>query len=92
MLIGYGYTVFEFNSKSHFVDMKVINKKYAWFVVGLASEQVFNTAECQELLINSCHLIDSGNNFDTNDKLRCGKWTRKVIIDRINNLYLTYGE
>ena len=72
--------------------MKEISKEYAWFVVGLASEQVFNTAECQELLIDCCTLIDSGNNFDTKDKLRCGKWTRNVIIDRINNLYLTYGE
>lgn len=92
LLIGYGYTVFEFNSQSDFEYMKEISRKYAWFVVGLASEQVFNTEECYILNDNSCILIDSGNNFDTNDKLRCGKWTRKVIIDRINNLYLTYGE
>ncbi|MBE6069946.1 MAG: hypothetical protein E7211_19975 [Clostridium lundense] len=92
LLISYGYTVFEFNSKSNYTIMIDACVNYAFYVVGVASEQIFNTAECNILKNNCCVLIDSGNNFDTNDKLRCGKWTRKVIIDRINNLYLTYGE
>jgi hypothetical protein len=32
-------------------------------------------------------LIDASNNFPTTKKLRCGKWTRQVVIDRINRFY-----
>ena len=92
LLISYGYTVFEFNSQSIREIMRWISQDYADYIVGVSSERLFDEYDCKELRCHNTILIDSGNNFDTNDKLRCGKWTRKVIIDRINNLYLTYGE
>lgn len=83
MLIDYGYTVFEFNSKSNFDIMKIHCCVFADVVVGLATEQIFNSHECEELRSLNVLLIDSGNNFDTKDKKNCGKWTREVIIHRI---------
>ena len=32
-------------------------------------------------------LIDASNNFDTKNKLRCGKWTRNIIVDRVKKLH-----
>ena len=87
-LIDYGYTVLEFNSKSHKGDMEHLCCNYANVVVGLATEQVFDENSCA--MIENFHntiLIDSGNNFATKNKLTCGKWTRKVIIERILNKY-----
>jgi hypothetical protein len=69
-----------------------ISTEYADYIVGVSSAQLFDEYDCKELRYHNTILIDSGNNFDTKDKLRCGKWTRKVIIDRINNLYLTHRE
>ena len=85
-LITYGYTVFEFNSKSEHEFMFNAIKDYSWYAVGLASEQVFSKKECDHLIFTK--LIDSGNNFDTTEKVRCGKWTRKKIIERIKNYYI----
>lgn len=85
MLIDYGYTVFEFNSKSN--DLMLLTCE--WFanvVVGLATEQVANKVKSCYLNEENIELIDSGNNFDTKNKLRCGKWTREVIIDRIKEM------
>ena len=83
MLIDYGYTVCEFNSKSNFDIMKTHCCVFADIVVGLATEQIFNSRECAELRSLNVLLIDSGNNFETKDKKTCGKWTREVIINRI---------
>jgi 5,10-methylene-tetrahydrofolate dehydrogenase/methenyl tetrahydrofolate cyclohydrolase len=82
MLIDYGYTVIECNSKTNTSDLKQYST-FANVVVGLATEQVFDNEWCKILRICNIDLIDSGNNFDTKDKLKCGKWTRQVIIDRI---------
>ena len=82
-LIDYGYTVVEFNSKSYKSDMEYLCSDYANVVVGLATEQVFNEYECNWMTEQHTILIDSGNNFETKNKLTCGKWTRKVIIDRV---------
>ena len=82
-LIQYGYTVFEFNSKSDFHIMYKICASVADIVVGLATQEIFNEFECKYM---DSVLIDSGNNFNTKNKLRCGKWTRQVIIDRIKRL------
>lgn len=85
MLIDYGYTVFEFNSKSS--DLMLLTCE--WFanvVVGLATEQIAGKVKSSYLTEEGIELIDSGNNFDTMFKLRCGKWTREVIIDRIKKM------
>ncbi len=82
-LINYGYTVIEFNSKSNAMDMYKICLEYANIIVGLSTEQIFDTDDCERLRKTGAVLIDSGNNFDTKIKCRCGKWTREVIINRI---------
>ena len=83
MLIDYGYTVFEFNSASSDNRMYVGCVECANVVIGVASEQVFDEEKCDVLTDMDITLIDSGNNFETKNKLRCGKWTRQVIIDRV---------
>lgn len=81
-LIDYGYTVCEFNSKSTFNDMKYFCTDMANIIVGLAVGEIFDEDTCKLLNINAV-LIDASNNFNTKDKLRCGKWTRQVIINRV---------
>jgi 5,10-methylene-tetrahydrofolate dehydrogenase/methenyl tetrahydrofolate cyclohydrolase len=88
MLIDYGYTVIEMNSKT-----KSMPKD--WLVnccdilVGLSSQDdILKKQQCDYLTdIKGCVLIDASNNFPTTDKLRCGKWTRAEIINRINKYY-----
>lgn len=84
-LIDYGYTVCEFNSKSNKESMIDYCHLFAEIIVGLSTEQVFNQHECN-FVDNGKLFIDAANNFDTKNKLRCGKWTRQVIIDRIKKL------
>lgn len=85
-LIDFGYTVYEFNSKSNVAIMKDICSSYSDVVVGLSSVPMFDNEFCDELTLKGVELVDSGCNFDTKNKLRCGKWTRDTIISRINNL------
>lgn len=86
-LIDYGYTVVEMNSKTSFTTMRTMCLAMCDIVVGLATEQIFEWDFCHRLSSCGTLLIDSGNNFDTKDKLRCGKWTREVIIERVLNKY-----
>lgn len=81
-LIDYGYTVCEFNSKSNKESMIDYCHLFAEVIVGLSTEQVFDKHECN-FIDNGKMFIDAANNFDTEEKLRCGKWTRQVIIDRV---------
>lgn len=81
-LINYGYTVCEFNSKSNRNFLEDACFIHSDIVIGLATEQVFNKFACKWIQPH-VKLIDAANNFDTDNKLRCGKWTRQVIIDRV---------
>ena len=86
-LIDYGYTVIETNSKTKLIDLNTF-ALYADIIVGVSSEDnIFDKEWCERL--NALHtvLIDASNNFDTKDKLRCGKWTRKIIVDRVKKLH-----
>lgn len=86
-LIDYGYTVIEINSKTKFSNLNTF-ALYADIIVGVSSEDnIFDKEWCERL--NALHtvLIDASNNFDTKDKLRCGKWTRKIIVDRVKKLH-----
>ena len=86
-LIDYGYTVIETNSKTKFIDLNTF-ALYADIIVGVSSEDnLFDKEWCERL--NALHtvLIDASNNLDTKDKLRCGKWTRKIIVDRVKKLH-----
>jgi 5,10-methylene-tetrahydrofolate dehydrogenase/methenyl tetrahydrofolate cyclohydrolase len=85
-LIDYGYTVCEFNSKSYTYDKLDFCIGIADVVVGLATEQIFDKHDCNSILDSGAIFIDAANNFDTKNKLRCGKWTRQIIINRIKKL------
>lgn len=85
-LIDYGYTVCEFNSKSNKESMIDYCHLFAEVIVGLSTEQVFDKYECN-FVDNDKVFIDAANNFDTDNKLRCGKWTRQVIVDRVLENY-----
>lgn len=83
MLMDYRYTVIETNSKTKLIDLSMF-ALYADIIVGVSSkDNVFDKEWCERL--NTLHkvLIDASNNFDTKDKLRCGKWTRNVIVKRV---------
>lgn len=90
-LIDYGYSVIEMNSQTSLFDREWLSS-HCNVLVGLSSTDHIVTAnECNSLRnIHEVLLIDAGNNFDTKDKLRCGKWTREEIINRINNYYREY--
>lgn len=86
-LIDYGYTVIETNSKTKLIDLNMF-ALYSDIIVGVSNEDnIFDKEWCERL--NALHtvLIDASNNFDTKDKLRCGKWTRKIIVDRVKKLH-----
>ena len=86
-LIDYGYTVIETNSKTKLIDLNTF-ALYANIIVGVSSEDnIFDKEWCERL--NALHtvLIDASNNFDTKDKLRCGKWTRNIIVNRVKKLH-----
>ena len=84
MLIDYGYTIMEFNSASSPEKMLDMCSYYANVVVGASSSEtpIFYEKHCNMLLSKSIKLIDTGNNFETKHKLRCGKWTRQIIVER----------
>ena len=88
MLIDYGYTVIEMNSKTRMSQMDWLSD-CCNILVGLSSQDnILSTQQCDFLThINHCVLIDASNNFPTTEKLRCGKWTRAEIINRINKYY-----
>lgn len=84
LLTYYGYTTFNFNSKSDKDDMLSV-LEYADIVVGLSSKDyILNSEECERLGYYVKEFIDGGNNFCTKDKSRCGKWTRDILFSRMN--------
>ena len=82
LLIDYGYTVFNYNSKTSPMDL-IYTARITNVLVGLSSQDYIITEEHLEDLPCRIQLIDAGNNFCTKDKLRCGKWTRNVLFERI---------
>jgi 5,10-methylene-tetrahydrofolate dehydrogenase/methenyl tetrahydrofolate cyclohydrolase len=88
MLIDYGYTVIEMNSKTESSSKEQL-ANCCDILVGLSSQDgVLKKQQCDYLTdVKGCVLIDASNNFQTTKKLRCGKWTRQVVIDRINRFY-----
>ena len=83
LLISYGYTVFNYNSKT---PRDLLQGTAGWvnILVGVSSQDyIIEEADCNDLIQYGVKLIDAGNNFCTKDKLRCGKWTREVLFDRM---------
>ncbi len=85
MLIGYGYTVLEFNSATSKELSYQLIKRACDVVVGLSSKPVYDTNESSSISENTT-IIDASSTFDTKDKLKCGKWTREVVINRIKEI------
>lgn len=86
-LIDYGYTVVEANSKTKETIIN-LSSTYADIIVGLSSkDNIIGEDLCKRLNMLNTILIDASNNFDTNNKLRCGKWTRNIIVDRVKKLH-----
>lgn len=85
-LMEYGYTIHVFNSKSSIEDMDLICQVASDVVVGVASAEIYDEEMCDLITSRGVELIDSGFNFKTKNKLRCGKWTRNIIIQRIKSV------
>jgi 5,10-methylene-tetrahydrofolate dehydrogenase/methenyl tetrahydrofolate cyclohydrolase len=85
MLIGYRYTVLEFNSATPKELSYQLIKRACDVVVGLSSKPVYNANESNAIGENTT-IIDASSTFDTKDKLKCGKWTREVVINRIKEI------
>ena len=85
MLIEYGYTVLEFNSATPKGLSYQLIKRACDVVVGLSSKPVYDTNESSSISENTT-IIDASSTFDTKDKLKCGKWTREVVINRIKEI------
>jgi 5,10-methylene-tetrahydrofolate dehydrogenase/methenyl tetrahydrofolate cyclohydrolase len=87
-LINYGYTVIETNSKTSTTNLRALALLYADIIVGLSNkDNIFEKDWCDRINNLDKILIDASNNFDTKDKLKCGKWTRKIIVDRVKKLH-----
>ena len=89
-LIDYGYTVVEINSKTKGVVFENL-LTHCDIIVGLSSvDNIID--EDQKDMIESCSKktwIDAGHNFDFVDRksvLKCGKWTREILFERIEQI------
>ena len=82
ILIDYGYTVCEFNSKSNLFHKNIICM-HSDIIVGLSTETVFSSDDCERFINDGIVLIDANNTFNTDGKTRCGKWTREVLLSRL---------
>lgn len=85
MLIDYGYTVCVFNSKSdRIIRMGILNECH--IVVGLSAqddiidERDINDRLHKKIFIDASHNFNFGGNRTV---LRCGKWTREVLLSRL---------
>jgi 5,10-methylene-tetrahydrofolate dehydrogenase/methenyl tetrahydrofolate cyclohydrolase len=90
MLIDYGYTVVEINSKTKGVVFENL-LTHCDIIVGLSNvDNIID--EDQKDMIEFCSKkiwIDAGHNFDFADRksvLKCGKWTREVLFERIDEI------
>lgn len=88
-LINYGYTIIEVNSQTNKNQIYTMAYYNADIIIGLAETKtpIFGEGFCSNLTKKDIKLIDAANNFATKEKLRCGKWTRRVIINRVFQNY-----
>ena len=93
-LIDCGYTVLEFNSQTDSSTLYGMCYGYCDIIVGLATSDkpIFGEGFCNNLTKKGVTLIDASNNFDTKNKLRCGKWTRDVIVRRVIENFDTFNK
>ncbi len=90
MLIDYGYTVVEINSKTKGAVFENLLTQCD-IIVGLSSvDNIIDEDQKDMIEFNSKKVwIDAGHNFDFDDRkavLKCGKWTREVLFERIEQI------
>jgi 5,10-methylene-tetrahydrofolate dehydrogenase/methenyl tetrahydrofolate cyclohydrolase len=87
MLIDYGYTVVELNSKTKGVVFENL-LTHCDIIVGLSSVDNIIDEDQKDMIefYGEKTWIDAGHNFNFDDRksvLKCGKWTREVLFNRI---------
>ena len=90
MLIDYGYTVVEINSKTKGVVFESL-LTHCDIIVGLSNVDNIIDEDQKDMIefYNKKTWIDAGHNFDFDDRksvLKCGKWTREVLFERIEQI------
>lgn len=90
MLIDYGYTVVEINSKTKGVVFENL-LTHCDIIVGLSNvDNIIDEDQKDMIEFYSKKIwIDAGHNFDFADRknvLKCGKWTREVLFERIEQI------
>lgn len=90
MLIDYGYTVVEINSKTRGSVFENLLTQCD-IIVGLSSvDNIIDEDQKDMIEFNGKAIwIDAGHNFDFDDRkavLKCGKWTREVLFERIEQI------
>ena len=91
LLIAYGYTVIELNSKTNGAVFEEL-LSHCNIIVGLSSTDNIIDEDQKDMIefLSKKVWIDAGHNFDFEDRtnvLKCGKWTREVLFDRIEEIW-----
>ena len=91
LLITYGYTVIELNSKTNGAVFEEL-LSHCNIIVGLSSTDNIIDEDQKDMIefLSKKVWIDAGHNFDFEDRtnvLKCGKWTREVLFDRIEEMW-----
>ena len=90
MLIDYGYTVVEINSKTKGVVFENL-LTHCDIIVGLSNVDNIIDEDQKDMIefFGKKIWIDAGHNFDFADRksvLKCGKWTREILFERIEQI------
>ena len=90
MLIDYGYTVVEINSKTKGVVFENL-LTHCDIIIGLSNVDNIIDEDQKDMIefYGKKTWIDAGHNFDFADRksvLKCGKWTREVLFERIEQI------
>jgi 5,10-methylene-tetrahydrofolate dehydrogenase/methenyl tetrahydrofolate cyclohydrolase len=89
-LIDYGYTVVEINSKTTGLAFENLLTQCN-IIFGLSSVDNIIDEDQKDMIefYSKKVWIDAGHNFDFDDRksvLKCGKWTREVLFERIEQI------
>ena len=90
MLIEYGYTIVEINSKTTGANFENLLSSCD-VIVGLSSKDNIIDEDQKDMIefMGKPWWIDAGHNFDFDNRKevsKCGKWTREVLFERIEQI------
>ena len=90
MLIDYGYTIVEINSKTKGVVFENLLTQCD-IIVGLSNVDNIIDEDQKDMIefYSKKTWIDAGHNFNFADRksvLKCGKWTREILFERIEQI------